>query len=228
VFSGIQSKPVGDFYDIIFGNLAAYDSSISTVIDNSKKIRWARRFVDMPGYTQKYIHLIRDPRALVRRWMLSFDEPTKKKMRFKTARRCWNHAWDILTGDEPNVYIWDWLYENRKIAKFIQEKKLDAQLVTYHDLVFETDSVLSKLMNWMGYEYEPGQKEYWDFVHHCDVKKSYMEPPPEGQKIFDQRWKMFLTEDVQERIFNHPHVKSYLERMGLVLDIEKGLMNFKK
>lgn len=225
IFTGLKGKPVRDFYEIIFHNLAGYDDSVTTVIDNSKKVRWACRFVDKPGYTIKYIHLIRDPRALIRRWMLSFDEPKKKKMRIKTARRCWSHAWDILTGDEPNVYVWDWLYENRQITNFIEKNNLDARIVTYYDLVFNGDRVLSELMDWLGYVYEPGQTEYWDFIHHCDVKKSYMEPPPEGQKIFDQRWKTFLTEDVQKRIFNHPHVKSYLERMGLVLDIEKGLMN---
>lgn len=218
VFSGIQSGSVRGFYDTIFGNLAAYNSTISTVIDNSKKVRWARRFVDMPGYTKKYIHLIRDPRALVRRWMLSFDEPTKKKMRFKTARRCWNHAWDILTGNEANVYIWDWLYENRQITNFIQKNNLDARLVTYHDLVFKADFVLSELMGWLGDEYDPEQKEYWKFVHHSSVKKSYMQPLSEGQQVFDQRWKTFLDGETQQQIWSHPEILSYLKELNICFD----------
>ena len=224
VYSGVREKPIRQSYETIFSNLASYDSSISTVIDNSKKVRWACRFVNMQGYTKKYIHLIRDPRALVRRWMISFDKSSKKKMRVKTARRCWPHAWDILTGDEANVYLWDWLYENRQISDFIQSNKLDAKIVTYHDLVFKTDEVLSGLMNWLGYEYEPKQKDYWDFIHHSSVKSSYMQPPTNSEKIFDQRWKSFLTEDVQNRVLEHPHIRSFVNRLGLVLDAEKGLL----
>lgn len=224
VFSNLRGTSVGNFYPTIFNNLEAFDPKIATVIDNSKKVRWASRFENMPGYTQKYIHLIRDPRALVRRWAISFTPYEKKKIRIKTARRCWRHAWDILTGDEANVYIWDWLYENRQISNFIQANSLDAKVVTYHDLVFKADQVLSDLMNWLGHDYEPAQKKYWDFVHHSSVKSSYMCPPETPQKTFDQRWKTFLTEDVQGRIFNHRSIHEYLKKIGLVYDHKEGLL----
>ena len=224
VFSGVKDKPVRKFYDAIFSNLAAYDSNISTVIDNSKKVRWARRFLKPDGYTRKYIHLIRDPRALVRRWMMSFDEPTKKKMRIKTARRCWRHGWDILAGDEPNVYIWDWLYENQQITNFIKKNNLDVKIITYHDLVFRTDEVLADLMTWLGYDYEANQKNYWDFVHHSSVKSSYMQPPTDTEKIFDQRWKTFLSKDVKDRISEYSYIHSYLDEQRIVFDRDKGLL----
>jgi hypothetical protein len=107
VFSGIQGKPVRQFYDGIFDNLATYDSRISTVIDNSKKVRWAGRFLDMPGYTRKYIHLIRDPRALVRRWLLNEDTVSKKrKVRLTTARRCWRQAdYRFFTPKKPGFSV---------------------------------------------------------------------------------------------------------------------------
>ena len=225
VFSGLKGKAVKDFYSTIFSNLEVFDPKISAVIDNSKKVRWASRFLDTPGYTRKYIHLIRDPRALVRRWMISFDRPTKKKMRIKTARRCWRHAWDILTGDEANVYLWDWLYENQQISNFIKVNNLDAKLVTYHDLVSKPDDVLSEIIRWLGYDYEPCQKEYWNFVHHSSVKPSYMKQPNNEQKILDQRWKTFLSEETQRTIFEHRHVHAYVKTLGLVLDESKGLLS---
>ena len=225
LFKGLKEHSSSTFYDMIFRNLADYDSAVTTVIDNSKKVRWACRFTNRPGYTRKYIHLIRDPRALVRRWMITFNEKEKRKMRLKTARRCWPHAWDILTGDEANVYVWDWLYENRQIADFVDRHKLDAKVVTYHDLVFKTDEVLSELMTWLGYEYEPGQKNYWDFIHHSSAKSSYMQLSANSEKIFDQRWKSFLSEQVKERIFTHPHINSYAKQIGVFFDKEKGLLS---
>lgn len=223
VFTGLRKQPVRGFYNTIFRNLAALDPAVTTIIDNSKKVRWAQRFVREPVYTKKYIHLIRDPRALIRRWMISFDEPAKKKMRKKTARRCWTHAWNILTGDEPNVYVWDWLYENSQITKFIRNNNLDARLVTYRDLVFKADEVLAGIMKWLDFEYEPAQKEYWKFVHHSSVKTSYMQSPPEREQVFDQRWKTYLTKEVQDRVFNHARIQSYIRSLGLVFDFENGL-----
>jgi hypothetical protein len=225
IFTGINQEPISRYYERIFENLAVYDSSISTVIDNSKKVRWASRFVEMPGFTQKYIHIIRDPRALVRRWMLTFDTPSvKRKMRVKTARRCWRNALDILTGDEPNIYIWHWLYQNMQITDFLNRNRLNVRLVTYHDLVFKTDEVLDDLMKWLGYAYEPSQKEYWNFTHHGSVKPQYMKAPENSDKLFDQRWKTFLGEETQSKIFHHPKVNRYLDSLGLAFDPDKGLL----
>ncbi len=224
VFSGIKRQQIRYLYDTIFNNLAAINGDITTVIDSSKKVNWACSFLNPDGYTRKYIHLIRDPRAVVRRWMLSYDAPRKKKMRIKTARRCWRHAWDILTGNEPNVYVWKWLYQNRQIQNFIKSNNLDARVVTYHDLVFKTDEVLAELMNWIGYGYETNQKNYWSFVHHGSVKSLYMQPPANNEKIYDQRWKSFLSDEVQNKILKHRHINLFLERNGLVLDAENGLL----
>jgi len=223
VLKGLDDVSISRYYSKIFENLADFDEKITTVIDNSKKVRWACRFVDMPGYTKKYIHLIRDPRALVRRWTISFDESTKKKMRIKTARRCWPHAWDILTGDEANVYVWDWLYENRQISKFIQSNKLDAQIVTYHDLVFKTDPVLSELMAWLGYDYQPSQKEYWNFIHHGSGKRTIAHTEKKIYSGTDQRWKTFLDSQTQQRAYSHRSANKYLDSIDLVYDIEAGL-----
>ena len=225
LFKGLKEHSSSTFYDMIFRNLADYDSAVTTVIDNSKKVRWACRFTNRPGYTRKYIHLIRDPRALVRRWMITFNEKEKRKMRLKTARRCWPHAWDILTGDEANVYVWDWLYENRQVADFIDRHKLDAKVVTYHDLVFKTDDVLSDLMEWMGLQYEPSQKEYWNYLHHSSLKENYMRPHENTEKVFDQRWKTFLSQDVQCRIFNHPYIQTFLREININFDRDYGLVN---
>ena len=81
VYQGLADSPLEQLYPKLFTNIKQYNPAISTVIDNSKKTRWIQRFFDMPNYEQYYIHLIRDPRALVRRWILTEDTPEKKTHR---------------------------------------------------------------------------------------------------------------------------------------------------
>lgn len=226
VLKGLDDIPVSQYYSKIFENLSAYNSKATTLIENSKKPRWAAHFLNSREFRMKYIHLIRDPRALIRRWMLDekdFWEQTKT--RWRTARRCRRHAWEILRGDPINVYLWKWLYQNKCITRFINDNHLDAQLVTYHDLVFEPDRILSDLMRWIGFEYQPAQKEYWKFVHHGSFKSMYMQPPSDGSRVFDQRWKSFLPESAQQAAVNHEYVNAYIKEINLMYDPKEGLIN---
>jgi len=226
VFKGVLELPTDRFYSKIFENLSEYAPQTETLIDNSKKTRWTKLFLNADEYEKKYIHLIRDPRALVRRWLINYEDPAiKRKIRLKTARRCWQNAREILGGDEIQVFIWHWLSQNRRITDFLSKNRLDHKLVTYHDLVFNPDEVLSDLMTWLGYDYDPAQKEYWNFTHHSSVKSEYIKPPSSPEKIFDQRWKSFLTQEAQEKILNHPELRSYIDSLGLLFDPEKGLTN---
>ncbi|MHC4150806.1 MAG: hypothetical protein ACYSSP_01735 [Planctomycetota bacterium] len=219
LFKGLTKHPVKELYKHVFINLEALEPDVHTIVDNSKKPRWARRFINMQGVKQKYIHLIRDPRALIRRWMLLYQTiEQKKKVRFKTARRCWCNGWNILTDSQVNVYIWKWLYHNRLITNFLNRYNPDFRIVTYYDLVTNTDGKLSELMNWIGFDYEPEQKEYWKFTHHCAVNKNYFQAPEDGEKIFDQRWKEFLDEETQMKVSTHPVILSYLDEIGLHLE----------
>ncbi len=225
VYAGLQGRPVSTFYRRIFENLAAYDEQIETVVDNSKKIRWARRSGRKANFTKKYIHLIRDPRALIRRWTMSFKTAaSKKKIRLKTARHCPMHFLDVLRGDETNVYLWYWLFKNRRITNYIKSKRLDARVVTYHDLVASGPQVLSELTQWLGLDYEPGQEQYWNFQHHGTVKTSYMKPPSDERMTLDQRWKSFLDPETQDAVFNNPRIRSYIDQLGIEFDIENGLI----
>ena len=119
LFHGLSDSPLGELYDKLFNNIKKMNSNVHTAIDNSKKTKWATRFVNMPGFRKKYIHLIRDPRALIRRWMLSYDTPEEKtRVRMRMARRCWKNFWNIWKGNEANVYIWKWVYQNQLITDF--------------------------------------------------------------------------------------------------------------
>lgn len=224
VLSGVKNLNVEDFHSRVFQNLARHNPNVRTIIENSKKTRWAKHFLQDSEYSVKFIHLIRDPRALVRRWIISYDNLfIKSKVRFRTARRCWKKAANILLGNESNVYIWKWLKANNLITKFIAENKLDAKTVTYRELVLDTDNILSELMQSIGMEYEPEQKEYWNFTHHGTVKPNYMKPPKNDKKWFDQRWKDFLAPEIQQKVFKNTNINQYLENIGFKMLEEGGL-----
>jgi hypothetical protein len=221
VFTGLQGKSADALYDKIFDNLEKYDNKISVLIDNSKKTNWASCFLNQDHYKMKYIHLIRDPRALVRRWILTEDTFGKKwHVRWATARRYSRKWFDILTGDEINVYLWKWLHQNKLITDFIKENSVESKIITYHDLALNTDRVLGDLMDWIGFEYDPAQKDYWNFQHHSSVKEQYIKPPAEGKRIFDLRWKELLDEATCERITHFTPINEYLDQLGIILGKE--------
>ncbi len=223
VYRGLGDAALRDLFPRVFANVQAINPQVTTLIDNSKKPDWAALFLGLGGFRQRYIHLIRDPRALVRRWMLCYDTPAaKNKVRRLTARRCWRHLPSILTGPEDNVYVHKWAYQNRLITRFLARHRLDARVVTYQDLVQFPERVLGGLMAWLGLDFEPRQLQYWTVTHHGSQKPEYMKPPAGGGRFHDLRWKQSLTPDAQQRIANHPEVKRLLAAAGITMT-ETGL-----
>jgi hypothetical protein len=126
---------------------------IRTVIDNSKKTAWAKRFLNIGDYELKFIHLIRDPRALVRRWLMNNDTPEKRrKKRFQLARNnLFLSPW-ILSGSDEEVFAYKWLVDNRRITRFFENNRLDFRIVTYRDIAVDTNMHIEKIVHWMGWD----------------------------------------------------------------------------
>jgi hypothetical protein len=224
VFKGLHGLPLNQLHNNLLNNIESSFPGVDTLIDNSKKTVWANKLQDLPGISSKYVHIIRDPRALVRRWMMNYDTTREKnKVRRLTSRRIWPHFWDILTNSEANVYAWKWAHQNKLISDFLSKNRLDHQIYTYDELVFEPDRVLSEIMLFLGHDYEPAQKEYWNFTHHGSQKPQYMKPPKDGDRTFDIRWKEYLSQETQLEIFNHPAINEYLDSMGIHMG-ENGLL----
>ena len=217
VFKGVYGAPPHELFGRVFGNLAGIDPQLSTVVDNSKKWDWAERFLGLDDCDLRFLHLIRDPRALVRRWLMNSEERGEAwKIRLRTARRLWPHALGILFGPEDNVYVHKWAMQNRQISDFLTRHELASRLLTYRELVHFPDRVLDEIMGWLGHEYEPAQQHYWDFTHHGSQKAQYMKAP-EGGKLHDQRWQTDLSTEVQERVTGHAAVRRYIDGLGLQL-----------
>jgi len=163
VFEGIGPHNIEQVYDIIFSRI---DARIEVVVNTSKTIRgWAERFLGNESYDRLYIHLFRDPRALVCRWLLNRELKTELRYRWKLLR-----SWPRLRpfaewSPMPAVWMCRWLLQNRAITDFIGRHGLPATLVTYRDLAKETEAEVRRLTEWMGLTYEPRQLEYWSREH---------------------------------------------------------------
>jgi hypothetical protein len=200
-------------YDIVFGNV---DPAKTYLVDNSKYVRWAERFIGRPTpFAMKYIHMIRDPRALVRRWWTGPLNNLRRRirLRYKTARRYPRYALPAIFSSVPGVY--KWLGQNEHITNFIRVNKLDHILITYRDLAKDPVGELKRVQEWIGEPFEPGQIDYAAHDLHGSSKPEYEK---KSGSMFDVRWKNDLSEDVRNRIFNHPQVRRYLGELGLKID----------
>ena len=213
VFRGISRHNLSQVYDVIFSHV---DPSIMTLVDNSKGIRWAKRFLNKSNYSTKYIHLIRDPRALIRRWMLTYTQWREAlRIRVKVMRAYPMRSPSFLFAGTRDIYLYNWLVRNQKITHFIREHNLDAHLVTYRDLARDTPNELKRIMDWIGLPYEPTQLEYWNFEHHGTHKADYEWIKKEKVRHFDLRWQSFLSQDMISRIVGDSEINAYLNEIGL-------------
>jgi hypothetical protein len=225
VLDGIGIDNISQVYDIICSRV---DPQVEVLVDTSKIVRgWADRFVNDDRYERLYIHLIRDPRALVRRWLLGRGLKRQLHYRWKVMR-----AWHRLRpfaewASTPRLWTYRWLLENRRITDFIKEHHVNATLVTYRDLATQTEAEVRRLTEWMGLAYEPGQLEYWNREHIGTEKRGYEWVKKQKTRYFDLRWKTDLPVDLQERICGDGLVVDYLRELGLGFT-EDGLTRLSK
>lgn len=217
---GLDSRSGADLYAQIFQRLPA-DAGL--LVDASKKPAWFRAR-DEAGQHRAYpIHLLRDPRALVRRWSLKFAEPqVQRRERMKMLRRR-PAAMRLLLGDMIEVYLYKWLRQNQEISAYLGACHEPGLVATYEEIASEPVTALSRINAWLGHDFEPGQQDYWRFVHHGTEKPEY-EWVKQGAPgaFFDLRWQEFLSTEQQRRIAGHRALTRYLDHLGLAFG-DQGL-----
>jgi hypothetical protein len=214
LYKEINSIQRENIYEELFARLGGRSPIL---IDTSKKPKWFKHFVNDERYDIKLLHLIRDPRALARRWLMRFKELNRgPRERIKQCRKDPLRAPLFLFGDLLSVCIYKWCTQNKEIAEFVSQSGRPSKLITYRNLAFDQDSTLAEVCQWMGVEYELGQKEYWNFVHHGTQKHEYEWVKRQGgAQFFDLRWKDFLTPKQQEKIIGNKSVNRLLDDLGL-------------
>lgn len=133
-FKELKSLPDSRWHASVLDAIRLEEPATTCLIDNSKKVRWASRFVGNGDFTPYFVHLIRDPRALVSRWMRTYDTERAKRrqrMRIMKARPAYAYAYAALTGSEADVYCYKWLIANRQITDFLARVGQSTNVVTY-------------------------------------------------------------------------------------------------
>ncbi|MBX3237435.1 MAG: hypothetical protein KF814_14900 [Nitrospiraceae bacterium] len=215
LLGGIAPEQVDQVYDIVLSRVGA---GISLLVDNSKRLPWAGRFVDDRRYAIKYLHLIRDPRALLRRWALYYPAwPGQLKQRWQALRAFPHRALPLATMPQTQVYLYRWLAENQRITEFLHRRQTDTLLCTYEELATDQAVQVQRTMDWLGLPYEPSQLEYWHRDHHGTQKQDYEWIKQKQAHYFDQRWKTFLTPEDARAVERNQDVQRYLRGLGLTM-----------
>ncbi len=219
VNEGITPENVDRLYDIQFERWP----SVEVIVDNSKKPYWAERFLSQSAkYNLKFIHLVRDPRSLVRRWDIKFNTWSNVLVQRWRAIR---HAKNIYLKDpfcsNTTLYAYKWLRQNQNISEFLARYKLEHRVVNYCDLVTNTEAELRQLNDYVGLEYEKQQETYWEVKQHGGGKTSDI--LARGGIHKDLRWQDYLTERTKLTISENGMINNYLAGLGLRFS-EDGLV----
>lgn len=226
LFHGIDKLPKSELYETLFSRV---DDKIDVLVDASKKSAWFKDFVGDERYDIRLIHLVRDPRALARRWLIRFEEnKIGLRERLKQCRKNPHKFPLFIFSDLLTVCIYKWVSQNRKIDKFVRRSGLTCKTITYRELALDPDLALGEICTWVGLDYDPEQKSYWKQEHHGTQKSEYEWVRQQGgAQYFDQRWKDFLTQNQIKRIESNVVINKLLGRLSLRFSPE-GLASIKK
>jgi len=210
LFEGITPDNVNTLYDTLFER----NPDIDVIVDNSKRTDWSSRFLSQRDrYDIKFIHLLRDPRALIRRWYLSFGDKPKPVQRWKLMRKSADMLLRAPFCNTTQLYAYKWLCQNRIISKYLSNNQLTSYVLTYHDLVTDLQQQLTSLSDFIGIDFEPQQLEYWNTQQHASGKTSEL-LHKEGISL-DTRWQEYLTGEMLQLIENEELIKNYLQDIKL-------------
>lgn len=213
LFHDIHEVPLAELYPVLFERAG---QDIDLLVDASKKVSWARQFVDQQAFDTQFIHLIRDPRAVVRKWHIQYGRPWQSLRQRRKQLKSWpGRSLEVLFAEQWKVFMMKWIQDNREISDFIASTNSRGHLVTYRDLVCDTERVMEEVMSWLGMSFEPSQVDYWAHEHHGSQKPDYDWVKESGEKYFDLRWRGELPRLEQQSIAADPDVAAYLDEIGL-------------
>ena len=118
---GVDFKSV---YSRVFDNFAAEGMHPPILIDTSKRVDWARTLLNDTNYRFKYIHLIRDPRAFIRRYIMNNSSlKCRLHIRRQAALRGERFRPSLLFAPQWKACLGRWYDKNAEIAEFLRRHR---------------------------------------------------------------------------------------------------------
>jgi hypothetical protein len=223
LFSGLSKLPVNDWHVEILKRAGADYPLVTTLVDNSKRVGWCASLIRNPSLDVHPVHLIRDPRALLRYWLLSYDRPKKiRRQRIRHARMRPFQAPMLLSCSPRELYVRKWLIRNEQATALLRDSGHSANVVSYHDLATRPESVLRSLMPRLGLDYQAGQLKYGEATQHGTLKRDYQEASTSSAIRLDVRWQTDLSAADIRAVTEDDRVRAYLSSLDLDLS-EDGL-----
>jgi hypothetical protein len=223
IFAQLDRLPVERWHSTILERAQERYPAVTTLVDNSKRVAWCASLMTNSRLDVHPVHLIRDPRALLRYWMLSYDSPKKiRRQRVRHSRMKPLQAPALMSCSPRELYLRKWLIRNEQASALLARYDKSDNVVTYHDLATRPETTLECLMPRLGLEYEPSQLRYGDASHHGTVKRDYQQATEASAIQLDVRWQDFLRTEDLEAVSSDRRIRKYLSKLDLTF-AERGL-----
>lgn len=217
LFADLEGLPISRWHEVIEQRIRDQLAiPAPVIIDNSKKIRWVEQVAQGSRLDLRIVHLLRDPRALVLRWLNTYGAAKQRRIqRIRVAKRVPSRAVRILLGNWSTVFTYKWLRENRQISQFIARTRYPHAVVTYRDMVFDTQSMLTRLMPRFGLSFEPAQLRFGESNLHGTIKTAHAQVVSQSEIRPDLKWQTQLDQSASAAIVGNKDVVNYLKSLGL-------------
>ncbi len=216
LFQALDKLPVERWHAEVLTRARTETPTLTTLVDNSKRVAWCASLLRNPDLDVYPVHLIRDPRALLRYWTLRYDNAKKvRRQRIQHSRVALSQAFRLLTCPTHELYLRKWLIRNQEATELLSRAGKRTSYVTYHDLASQPGQTLQRLMPLLGLDYEPDQLRYGEADHRGTVKAEYQRASEASAINLDTRWQTDLSAEGARTATEYAPLNRYLESLSL-------------
>ena len=214
IYRGLDRVPVMHWHSEIGRRIDPDHPPV--IVDNSKKVKWLNKIRVNESYDIRLVHLLRDPRALVARWLNTYTDKSKRRVqRLRVAKRMPRHSPEILTGNWETVFIYKWLRENMQVREFVETSGFKYARVTYRDLAFDAEETLHKLMPTLDLMFDPAQLRFGESDTLGTTKVDHAESVSRSEIKPDLKWQGQLSTESRQEIESHRVLNEFLKSVSL-------------